>query len=168
MESINVHLEIREFTAFKFVWLRRFLWIERTILAIVLTIEISILHGMGCILLLSYVQTDAATPNNFGTCSASLKDTTHKTLENMVNSRTWPQNCWKSWANGSNAVTLRFGEQRTKEISGVVGSNVWPVSNFAQKFAKTGCNRVWKRTRHATSNDLGSSWPPVASVYTGL
>ena len=80
MESINVHLEIREFTAFKFVWLRRFLWIERIILAIVLTIEISIFHGMGCILLLSYVPTDAATPNNFGTCSASLKDTTHKTF----------------------------------------------------------------------------------------
>ena len=99
MESINVHLEIREFAAFKFVWLRRFPWIERMILATVLTIEISIFHEMGCILLLSYVQTDAATPNNFGTCSASLKDTTHKTLENMVNARTWPQNCWKSWAN---------------------------------------------------------------------
>ena len=65
-------------------------------LNIVVTIEVSIFHGMGCILLLSYVQTDAATPNNFGTCSASLKDTTHKTLENMVNARTWPQNCWKS------------------------------------------------------------------------
>ena len=66
------------------------------ILTIVLTIEVSIFHGMGCILLLSYVQTDATTPDNFGTCSASLKDTTHKTLENMVNARTWPQNCWKS------------------------------------------------------------------------
>ena len=66
------------------------------ILAIVLTIELSIFHGMRCILLLSYVQTDAATANNFGTCSASLKDTTHKTLENMVNALTWPQNCWRS------------------------------------------------------------------------
>jgi len=56
-----------------------------------------------------------------------------------------------------NIVTPRFSEHRTKGMSGVVGSNVWPVSNFAQKFATTGCNRMCKRTQHATSNDFGSS-----------
>ena len=91
------------------------------ILTIVLTIEVSTFHGMGCILLLSYVQTDATTPDNFGTCSASLKDTTHKTLENMVNARTWPQNCWNSeQMDQSNIVTLRFGEHRTKEVGSKV------------------------------------------------
>ena len=49
-----------------------------------------------------------------------------------------------------NIVTLPFSKQRTKEMSGVVGSNVWPVSNFAQKFATTTCNRVCKQTQHET------------------
>ena len=152
MESINVHLEIREFTAFKFVWLRRFLWIERIILAIVLTIEISIPHGMGCILLLSYVQTDAATPNNFGTCSASLKDTTHKTLENMVNSRTWPQTGWKSWANGSNTVTLRFASREQKKFRELLAQTFdrfQTLRRNSQQQDATGCGNG-RDMRHLT------------------
>ena len=60
------------------------------------------------------------------------KDTTHKTLETMGDhvqghvycARAWPQECWKSGANGSNIVALRFGDHRTKEMLGVVGSTV--------------------------------------------
>ena len=60
------------------------------------------------------------------------KDTTHKTLETMGDhvqghvycARAWPQHCWKSDANGSNIVALRFGDHRTKEMLGVVGSTV--------------------------------------------
>ena len=88
------------------------------------------------------------------------KDTTHKSLYTMHNKRAWPQQCWKSCANGSNIVALRFGDHGTKEMLGVVGWKVWPVSNFAQQHATT-CNRVCRRTQHVTSNN-------VASVCTGL
>ena len=50
----------------------------------------------------------------------------------MRNERAWPQQCWKSCTNGSNIVALRFGDHGTKEMLGVVGWKVWPVSNFAQ------------------------------------
>ena len=62
------------------------------------------------------------------------KDTTHKTLETMCHARAWPQQCWKSFscANGSNIVALRFNNHGTKEMLGVMGSNVWPVSNMQQ------------------------------------
>ena len=49
------------------------------------------------------------------------KDTTHKSLQTMRNERAWPQQCWKSCANGSNIVALRFGDHGTKEMLGVVG-----------------------------------------------
>ena len=32
---------------------------------------------------------------------------------------------------------LRFGDHGTKEIMGVVGSKVWPVSDFAKQLPKT-------------------------------
>ena len=78
----------------------------------------------------------------------------------MRNERAWPQQCWKSCANGSNIVALRFGDHGTKEMLGVVGWKVWPVSNFAQQHATT-CNRVCKRTQHVTSNNFGSFWPTM-------
>ena len=36
------------------------------------------------------------------------KDTTQKTLETMCNAGSWPQQCWKSYANESNIVVLRL------------------------------------------------------------
>ena len=78
----------------------------------------------------------------------------------MRNERVWPQQCWKSGANGSNIVALRFGDHGTKEMLGVVGWKVWPVSNFTQQHPTT-CNRVWKRTQHVTSNNVGSCWPTI-------
>ena len=39
----------------------------------------------------------------------------------MRNERSWPQQCWKSCANGSNVVALRSGDHGTKEMLGVVG-----------------------------------------------
>jgi len=35
----------------------------------------------------------------------------------------------------SNIVALRFGDHGTKEMLGIVGSKVGPVSNFAQEHA---------------------------------
>ena len=65
------------------------------------------------------------------------KDTTHKTLKTMCHARAWPQQCWKSCANGSNIVALRFVDHGTKEMFWVIGSRVWSVSNFAQQLSTT-------------------------------
>ena len=63
-------------------------------------------------------------PTMLGPALHRGKDTTHETLETMCNARAWPQQCWKSCKNGSNIVGLRFGDHGTKEMLGVVGSNV--------------------------------------------
>ena len=60
------------------------------------------------------------------------KGMTFKTLETMCNASAWLSQCWKSCANGFKIVALRFDDHETKEMLGVVGSKVWPVSNFAQ------------------------------------
>ena len=54
-----------------------------------------------------------------------------KTFETMCNASAWLQQCWKSCANGSKIVALRFDDHETNEMLGVVGSKVSPVSNFA-------------------------------------
>ena len=69
----------------------------------------------------------------------------------MRNERAWPQQCWKSCANGSNIVALRFGDHGTKEMLGVAGWKVWPVSNFAQH-AKTSNNMQQGVQKDATCN----------------
>ena len=71
-----------------------------------------------------------------------------------------PQLCWKNCANASNIVGLRFSDHGTKEMLGVVGSKVWPVSNFVQQLPIT-CNKVCKWTQHLISNN-------VACVCNGL
>ena len=63
-------------------------------------------------------------PTMLGPAVHRGKDTTHKTLQTMCNARAWPHQYWKSCANGSNVVALRFGDHGTKEMLGIVGSNV--------------------------------------------
>ena len=92
------------------------------------------------------------------------KDTTYKSLWTIRNERAWPQQCWKSCPNGSNIVALRFGDHGTKEMLGVVGWKVWPVSNFAQQHPAT-CNRVCKRAQHVTSHNVGSCWPTTLRLF---
>ena len=77
----------------------------------------------------------------------------------MCNMRAWPQQCRKSCTNGFDIVALRFGVHGTKKMLGVVGSKLWPVSNFARQLAtnnsqqasnnkhQNACNRVCKRTQ---------------------
>ena len=97
-------------------------------------------------------------PTMLGPAVHRGKDTSPKTLKIMCNARAWPQQCWRSCAiNGSNIVALRLGDHGTKEMLRVVGSEVGPVSNFAQQHATT-CNRVCKRTQHVTSNNFESCW----------
>ena len=87
----------------------------------------------------------------------------------MRNERARPQQCWKSCANGSNIVALRFGDHGTKEMLGVVGWKVWPVSNFAQQHATTSNNMQQGVQTDATCN-IQQCWKllvnNVASVWT--
>ena len=89
----------------------------------------------------------------------------------MRNERAWPHQCWKSCANGSNIVALRFGDHRTKEMLGVVGWKVWRVSNFVQQRATTSNNIQHGVQTDATCN-IQQCWEllanNVASVCTGL
>ena len=59
----------------------------------------------------SDVQTDATTPNNVGpmlACwSIRRSNCVAVSKETMCNARTWPQQSWKSCANGSIIVVLR-------------------------------------------------------------
>ena len=89
----------------------------------------------------------------------------------MRNELAWPQQCWKSCANGSNIVALRFSDHGTKEMLGVVAWKVWPVSNFLQQHATTSKNMQQGVQTDATCN-IQQCWEllanNVASICTGL
>ena len=99
------------------------------------------------------------------------KDTTHKTLQTMCNERAWPQQFWKSCANRSNIVALRFGDHGTKQMLGVVGWKVWPVSNSVQQLPTTSNNMQQGVQTDATCH-IQQCWELLvdndASVCTGL
>ena len=64
-------------------------------------------------------------------------------------------------------VAQRFGDHRTKEMLGVVGSKVDQFQtscNNSQQHATT-CNRVCTRTKHATPNNVGSSRPTMLRPF---
>ena len=114
----------------------------------------------------SYVQTDAGTPNNVETRSASW--------ERKQSTRPWRSciMCLRTLKNSGRAVQtdptlLRLGDHGTKKC--------WEL--LAQKFDRfqtfaTTCNRVCKRTQHVTSDNVGSCWPtmlrPFARGFTRL
>ena len=89
----------------------------------------------------------------------------------MRNERAWPKQCWKSCANGSNIVALRFGDHGTKEMLGVVGWKLWPVSNFAQQHATTTSNNMKQGVQTDATCNIQQCWKllanNVASVSTG-
>ena len=80
--------------------------------------------GVVASLLASVCKRTQKLPTMLGPAMHREKDTTHMTLETMCNARAWPQQCWKSCANGSTTVALRVGDHGTKEMLGVVGSKV--------------------------------------------
>ena len=89
----------------------------------------------------------------------------------MRNECAWPQQCWKSCANGSNIVGLHFSDHRAKEMLGVFGWKIWPVSNFVQQHAATSNNMQHGVQTDATCN-IQQCWEllpnNVASVCMGL
>ena len=105
-------------------------------------------------------RTQHVTSNNVGSCWPTMLRPFARgfKFDSHLSTCPWPQQCWKSCANGSNIVALRFGDHGTKEMLGVVGWKVWPVSSLAQQLPTT-CNRVCKRTQHVTSSNVGSCWP---------
>ena len=118
--------------------------------------------GSCCVRVGRGLQTDATTPNNVRTCSESWKWYNPQDFvnlkETMCSTRTWPQQCWKSCANGSNIAWLRFSYHGTKEMSGVKR-----LTGF--KICATTCNSVCKRTRHVINIkqcwEIGSCWPTM-------
>ena len=84
----------------------------------------------------------------------------------MCNARLWPQECLKGMCKRiQHIVALRFGDDGTREMWGLVGSKVWPVSNFAQQFPTTRNNFLCKRTQHSTSTNFGSCWPTMLRPF---
>ena len=130
----------------------------------------NLVEGNKCMYLLlkrkSYVQTDAATPNIVGPTTLRVvasvlvvlckrmqqlptmlgpavhcgKDTT----QTMCNAGLWPEQCWKSCANGSNIVALRFGDHGTRNFGSCWFKSLTGFNN-SQQHATT-FNRVCKRT----------------------
>ena len=66
----------------------------------------------------------------------------------MCNAGAWTQQSWKSCANGSNIVALRFSDHGTKEMLEVVGSKVvaccWELLRSVKpvKLCTKGANNV--------------------------
>ena len=82
----------------------------------------------------------------------------------MRNERARPQQCWKSCASESNIVALRFGDHGTKEMLGVVGWKVWPVSNFAQQHATISNNMQQGVQTDGTCN-IQQCWELLANKW---
>ena len=103
--------------------------------------------GSYCVRVGSVVQTDATSPSNVRTCTASWEVYNPYDFINsktMLNARSRPEQCWKSYANGSNVVALRFGDQGTKEIFELLArkfGRFQTLSNNSQQHATT-CNKV--------------------------
>ena len=55
----------------------------------------------------------------------------------MRNERAWPQQCWKNYANGSNIVALRFGDQKKKK--NLTGFKLCPTTQNNIHQHATGC-----------------------------
>ena len=88
----------------------------------------------------------------------------------MCNARAWPQKFWKSCANGSNSVALRFGDHGTKEMLGALVQKVdrfQALRNNSQQQLAT-CNRVCKRTQHVTSDLILGVIRPFAQSFRDL
>ena len=57
----------------------------------------------------------------------------------MFNVPVWPQQCWKRCANGSNVVTVRFGDGGTKGMLGAVSFNLYATTLNNTQQHVTGC-----------------------------
>ena len=108
---------------------------------------------------ISYVQTDAGTPNNVETRSASW--------ERMQSTRLWRSRIMCLRTLQTDPTLLRFGDHGTKKCWELLAQKFDRLQTFA-----TTCNRVCKRTQHVTSDNVGSCWPtmlrPFARGFTRL
>ena len=85
------------------------------------------------------------------------KDTTHKTFETICNARGWPQQCWKSCANGSIKRQKKCWELLVRKFDRFQTLRY----NSQHEQHGTTCNSVYKRTQQLTSNNAGSCWPSI-------
>ena len=85
----------------------------------------------------------------------------------MRNERAWPQQCWKSSANGSNIVAAITEQKKCWELLAEKFDWFQSLRNNTQQHPTT-CNRVRKRTQHVTSKN-GSYRPTMLRPFcTGL
>ena len=63
--------------------------------------------------------------------------------------------------------SLRFGDHGTKEMLGVAGLEVWPVSNFAHQLPTTSNNMQQGKQTDTTCNinNDGSCWPTMMRLF---
>ena len=58
----------------------------------------------------------------------------------MRNERAWPEQCWKSCANESNIVALRFGEMKCWELLAEKFGRIQTLRNNTQQHATVCAN----------------------------
>ena len=91
-----------------------------------------------------------------------LEPTVHRGKDTMCNERVWPQQCWKSCANGSNIVALRLDDHGTKEMLGVEKFDWFQtLRNNMQQGVQTDATCNIQQCWELLANN-------VASVCTGL
>ena len=82
----------------------------------------------------------------------------------MRNERAWPQQCWKSCANGSNIAALNASaiteQKEFWELLAEKFDRCQTLPNNTQQHPTT-CKKVCKQTQHVTSNNVGSCWPTM-------
>ena len=64
------------------------------------------------------------------------------------------QHCWMCCANERNIVGPRFDDRETIEMLAVVGSEVWPVSNFIQQLPTSRNNTQQHTTWFANAHNM--------------
>ena len=77
----------------------------------------------------------------------------------MCNAHAWSKQCWKSCVNGSNIEQKKCWEFSSQKLD-----RFQILRNNSQQHA-TICNRVCKRTQHATSNNVGNCWPTTLRPF---
>ena len=122
--------------------------------------------GSCCVRVGRGVQTDATTPNNVGTCSASW-DNSISLCNPCVMSVRGPNNVGR--AVQTDPTLLRYASAITEqkicwELLAEKFDRFQTLRNNTQQHPTT-CNRLCKRTLHVTSNNVGSCWPTMLRPF---
>ena len=128
--------------------------------------------GSCCVRVGSGVLTDATTPNNASTCSASWEGYNLEDLENMCNAHAWLQQLGnsgikerKNCVNGFYIVALLLRQEKidyshglshheTKEMLGFVDPKISPVKKLCAKTPNATRNNLEQGVRTKATSDI--------------